>query len=99
MWDAKEAQARTPQQVKVEVKNRLARVGASICYETIAGLIDAAFDSDSLGGLEYAHQQRGLLRFEIMHRGGNVLTRNNQDVLGSLRVDILKSVNIIVLVN
>src|SRR5690242_7999146 len=82
----------------VQVKDRLSGIGANVGDETIASTLfqsqlSGYFCSRSIN----AGEHRAIIGRQIGHRC-NVAARNEQDMLGSLGVDIPKGYHILVLV-
>src|SRR5687768_9356507 len=86
------------QYMKVNVIDRLARVTATIHDETIARIGDAEFVGDLLCGKKHSAERLRIRGLELVH-GIDVFTRNDQDMNGRARIDILECQRRIILVD
>lgn len=78
------------QQMVVQVKNRLTGVGAAIGNHTKPVFRNPPFLRQLRGDLKYTTRHLPILRPQIQ-KGLDMLARDNQNVHGRLRPDILKS--------
>jgi len=83
--------------MKVQVKDGLPGVRANIGHEAIA-LLQIEFMGQLLGNHKDVCQNGTILRGQIRHRG-DMTFWNDQKMVGSLWMDILKGHNIIILIH
>src|SRR6266487_3995654 len=81
------------------MKNRLTSFGTVICHETIPALRDTQFPGDLSGGIKEPQENLLIGPLQIAERVRDVAARNDQHVIRSLRLDILKGQHILVLVD
>jgi len=77
------------EQVKMDVKNRLARVFVAVEDKTIAFLRYAKAPRDLTGGKDKASHKRGMPFLNVVRRG-DMLAGDDEDVNGGLGADIPK---------
>ena len=85
------------QEMKVQMKNGLSRVRANIGQKTKAALQTQILGYFCRGRIDFC-QQRTILWRQIGHRSDMTL-RNQQNMVGSLRIEILKGHHIIIFVH
>jgi hypothetical protein len=87
----------TAKQMKVQMKDGLPGMRANIGHEAIA-LLQIELVGQLLSDCKNMCQNRSILRGQIGHRG-NMARWNDQKMMGSLGIDILKGHHILVLVH
>jgi hypothetical protein len=87
----------TAEQMEVQMKDGLPGVRANVGYEAIA-LLQIKFMGQLLGDDKDVCQDWTILRRQFRHRRDMTL-RNDQKMMGSLGIDILKGHHILILVH
>jgi hypothetical protein len=94
-WPAKFA---APKQVKVQMKDTLPGIRTHVCHNTVATLVKSHIVSQFRRGSEDVGEYRPIIERQIGY-GRNMTSSNEQHMMRSLRVNILKCYNIFVLVD
>lgn len=86
------------QKVQVEMKDGLPAVLSRICDDAIPTPVEPLFPCDLCGCKEEASRETLILGAEIIHRT-DMNPWNQENMRGSLRIEVLESDNIIVFVD
>lgn len=76
-----------PQKVHMDMEDRLTSIGPGVHDHSISRLLDSFVPSQLLRGEKQLPQLPGLSFFQLRNRG-NVGSRNNEDMSGSLWIDV-----------
>ena len=88
----------SPENVTVDVRNRLAGVALGVEYETRSAFFEAFLFRDALRNEKQPPEQRGILLLHV-EKARDVLFRNDEHVHGSLRIQIPERVKFVIFVN